>query len=135
MKKVIRYISRDGTEFNTKSACIKQEEADDAFLQAMLPLGPDPKLRYGTYRQHDKKIVQEVMLSVLEVVVEYYPEFSQWIVPAHENLFHCMMGRALSESDAPKSCWRMARISLATGREYDQAYFTSHENEATEEAQ
>jgi hypothetical protein len=68
MREITKYVASDGREFTSKTDCQKHEHIDNAFKTAMMPLGEQPNLSVGQWKQHDVHVVHDVLMNVLDII-------------------------------------------------------------------
>ena len=124
MKKIEKYVSRDGSEFSTEAGAIHREQLLDQLdsIESILPNRPDD-VSFGNghgYIQHDYKIVLRARERFYELACQEISSLKKYTIDSY------MFGRYLSDSNTP--LYRLySRIVLCINdnlwREYGQPYF------------
>ncbi len=134
-EQVTEYVAKDGTRFKRQDRC-EEHEAELMLVEPILATIPKAELKHGTYIQRDREVVlqakRDLFALVLEKHGERYPKWLKW--DADDVHPHSIIGRVLDDYDGPLSgAWRRIGVfNFDLGREYDQPYFASHPDEATE---
>lgn len=134
MKKVNKYVSTDGREFNDEVSCRKYEEIIAAVEMLMKQL---PKLPARSafangegYLQHDKKTFCKVWNGFYKIACELHPSIKR------EGFELCSygFGRTLDDSGSPLYGYyvRYLCTNHVTFREYGQPYYVTHCDEAVD---
>jgi len=103
MEIITKYKATDGTEFFDKEKCEKYESLIEQVNSVMSALPARPNnikfLDGHTYIQHDKRILRETKISLLEICKKYITH--DWIQQSIEddNIHPSWVGRLLSDSD------------------------------------
>lgn len=134
MQTITKYRANDGTEHKTESDCLRWESDIAAATEALLPLGDRPKLTHGTYITHDIANCNQARSNLLRLMRVRHPEMPWEKWGDDDSQYHPLgiLGRYLDDYGSPfNRAWsRLRCINFDSGREYDQPYFASHEDEA-----
>ena len=136
ISKVMRYVTGDGSEFNTEAKALKYERLIKEIkeITADLPKLPkDCSFANGEgYIQHSKSKVEEARAKLFKLARANHKTLLS--VPAGEVLNSYYFARVLDDSDSPlyPVYIRLVQcINNDTYREYGQPYFASYPEEAT----
>lgn len=136
MKTIIVYQTDDGCRFDKFEAAIKYEklcnkceEINNKFIN----IGHD--LEYNEYIQQDIHKVNDLFKEFMNIVSEAIPSHSKMAQECSEGIRHkSHIYRIISDYNIKclniLMC-RFERISFENGKEFQQPYFVTHQEEAT----
>ena len=135
MKEVIIYQTEDGCRFNDKESAMKYEELCDkckSIESTLVNIGRE--LQYNEYIQQDITTVKNAIYCFMNVVADAIPEYAAWAIQVKNGGRHIShIGRVLSDYNIRclnNLYFRFKCISLENGKEFQQPYFVTHQEEA-----
>jgi len=139
MNPITKFQADDGTEFNTKDACIAHEMlcAEIAEVMALLPPKVDDtgcEFSNGSgYIQHDPHTFNRVKFALLRIANRISPH--KWFEQAlyDDGVHESWPGRIISEMSAPLwRAWHRISCTDSQFREWGQPYFANNPDQATQ---
>lgn len=137
MKTITVFVAEDGTRFDSVMQCRDYEKLCLDVTTAMIPLGSWPNIASQQYVQHTREACTAARIAMNRIVRQ---EFGSCAVfeqnPDDAIMPYSIAGRFASESSYPsvsRAYYRLNCINWETFREYQQPYYASHPNEATEQ--
>lgn len=136
MKTIIVYQTDDGCRFDKFEAAIKYEKLCkkcDEINNKFINIGRD--LKYNEYIQQDIHKVNDLFKEFMNIVSEAIPSYSQMAQECSEGIRHkSHIYRIISDYNIKCLNTLMCRfecISFENGKEFQQPYFVTHQEEAT----
>lgn len=138
MKEITIYQTKDGCRFDKKEEAANYETLCNKCnkIDSMLTnIGRG--LEYNEYIQQKTRVVKQAFSDFLDIVAEAIPEYAIWSEQTKNGERHIShIGRVISNYNIrclEKLYFRFSCISFDNGREFQQPYFVTHQNEATKE--
>lgn len=136
MKTIIVYQTDDGCRFDKFEAAIKYEKLCkkcDEINNQFINIGRD--LNYNEYIQQDIHKVNDLFKEFMNIVSEAIPSCSKMAQECSEGIRHkSHIYRIISDYNIKCLNTLMCRfecISFENGKEFQQPYFVTHQEEAT----
>lgn len=136
MKTIIVYQTDDGCRFDKFEAAIKYEKLCkkcDEINNKFINIGRD--LNYNEYIQQDIHKVNDLFKEFINIVSEAIPSCSKMAQECSERIRHkSHIYRIISDYNIKCLNILMCRfecISFENGKEFQQPYFVTHQEEAT----
>lgn len=136
MKTIIVYQTDDGCRFDKFEAAIKYEKLCkkcDEINNKFINIGRD--LNYNEYIQQDIHKVNDLFKEFMNIVSEAIPSCSKMAKECSEGIRHkSHIYRIISDYNIKCLNILMCRfecISFENGKEFQQPYFVTHQEEAT----
>ena len=136
MKKVIRYLAKDGQEFISKSECAEYDKALNSIEKVNALLHPTPDndgcafANGRGYIQQDLSKLEEFKRSTVELFKKEIttPEYLTWADEVLAGKRHISyIGRVACDSGSPVYNLMMRIFCTdAKGREWGQPYYANH---------
>lgn len=128
MKKITKYKSIDGDEFDNEQQALERDELVKRVEDAMNPLGERPDNINDGWIQHDIKDVIRVKCALLELAKPIFKSFTKILKAIEDDpeSIHPMssVGRVLDDCGGPINyAWGRLCCIDAQGREHNQPYF------------
>lgn len=139
MKEITIYECEDGSRFDIKEKAERYDEVLEKIKQIMTPIG-EPVTESYSAKQRDKDAVETTIKDLMNLCAWCIPDWSDIFgrVNELEDIQRYIVGRVLGDySNDWKCLWkayfRLSCISPTSYIEYEQPYWTSHEDEYQEE--
>lgn len=139
MKTIEIYETKDGSRFDDKNKAEQYEVIFDRVSEInsrLINIGRG--LEYNEYIQQDVNVVKQCLSDFMDVVADAIPEYAEWAEQTKSGERHYShIGRVISDYNI-KCLWKFYfRLDCIAenGKEFQQTYFTKHQEEATKEVQ
>lgn len=138
MKTKTIYEADDGTRFDSETECRLHECVIISCHDAMLPLGPERKIKGEQYVQHTREACLQAKRNMLAIVRKQFAWLFKdaWATVSDDEIrVRSAIGRVIDDGDCRpiQSAWeRLSRINWDNFREYEQQYFANHPDSVTE---
>lgn len=139
MKEITIYECEDGSRFDNRKEAAKYDKVFETINEIMKPLG-EPVTESYSAKQRDKDAVETAVKDFMQLCAWCIPDWKETFekVDDLEDAQRYIVGRVLSDYRNEWEClakafFRLSCISLNSYIEYEQPYWTSHEDEYQEE--
>jgi hypothetical protein len=139
MKEITIYECEDGSRFDDRKKAAMYDKVLETIKYIMAPLG-EPVTESYSAKQRDKGAVETTVKDFMQLCAWCIPDWSDTFgkVNELEDLQRYIVGRVLSDYSKDWKClyeayFRLSCISTTSHIEYEQPYWTSHEDEYQEE--
>lgn len=130
MQAITQYKTNDGAIFDSAAAAKKHEKLVELVNKAVEPLGKPlaSAINYKGWIQHDKKNVDKVKLTLLELARPLFNDWPKILETLDTNPLSIhpgsIVGRILDDADYPiNNGWRRLWCIDSEYREHNQPYF------------
>lgn len=137
MKMIEIYETKDGSRFDDKNKAEQYEVILDRVKEInsrLINIGRG--LEFNEYIQQDENVVKICLSDFMDVVADAIPEYADWAEQTKSGERHYShIGRVISDYNI-KCLWKFYfRLDCIAenGKEFQQPYFTKHQEEATKE--
>lgn len=137
IKAITIYQTEDGSRFDDENKAKKYAALCDRVNEISSKLiNVGRGLEYNEYIQQDVAVVKQCLSDFMDVVAEAIPDYANWALQTKNGERHYShIGRVISDYNI-KCLWRFyfrLNCIAENGREFQQPYFTTHQEEATNE--
>lgn len=139
MKEITIYECEDGSRFDNRKEAVKYDKVIETINLIMAPIG-EPVTESYSAKQRDKGAVETTVKDLMNLCAWCIPDWSDTFgkVNKIEDLQRYIVGRVISDYSKDWKClheayFRLSCISPTSYIEYEQPYWTSHEDEYQEE--
>lgn len=136
MKAIEIYETNDGSRFDKKEEAIKYEGLCDKCNSINLKLGILGRdLESNEYIQHDPEVIKNTFREFMGIVADSIPDYSNMAIECGNGERHMShIYRVISDYNIKclsNLMFRFYCIDFKNGKEFQQPYFTSHQEKVT----